>query len=82
MFQAGRAAGEAFRSLHSLGYNGASQAIRLIFHLKQGINIAGKHAVVLGRSNVVGAPIAQLLLKSNATVTICHSKTMELPNIV
>jgi methylenetetrahydrofolate dehydrogenase (NADP+)/methenyltetrahydrofolate cyclohydrolase len=40
-----------------------------------GCNISGKSAVVLGRSQLVGAPVAQLLLQENATVTICHSKT-------
>ena len=38
-------------------------------------SLAGKHAVVLGRSNIVGKPMAQLLLKESCTVTICHSKT-------
>ncbi len=46
-----------------------------------GINIAGKHAVVIGRSNVVGKPLANLLLSRNATVTVCHSKTVDLPAI-
>ena len=45
------------------------------------IQIAGKHAVVLGRSNIVGKPMAALLLKENATVTICHSRTADLPSI-
>ena len=45
------------------------------------IDIAGKHAVVLGRSNIVGKPMAALLLKENATVTICHSRTADLPSI-
>lgn len=40
-----------------------------------GIGIAGKHAVVVGRSTIVGKPVAHLLLEKNATVTICHSKT-------
>jgi methylenetetrahydrofolate dehydrogenase (NADP+)/methenyltetrahydrofolate cyclohydrolase len=39
------------------------------------IEIAGKHAVIVGRSNIVGKPMAQLLLKAHATVTICHSRT-------
>lgn len=43
-----------------------------------GIDPAGKHCVVLGRSNIVGKPMAQLLLQRDATVTICHSKT---PNL-
>ena len=42
------------------------------------INVVGKHCVVLGRSNLVGRPVAQLLLNENATVTICHSKTRNL----
>ena len=45
------------------------------------INIAGKNAVVIGRSNIVGLPIAKLLLDNNATVTICHSKTQNLKDI-
>ncbi|WP_010631969.1 bifunctional methylenetetrahydrofolate dehydrogenase/methenyltetrahydrofolate cyclohydrolase FolD [Sporolactobacillus vineae] len=42
------------------------------------IDIAGKHAVIVGRSHIVGKPAAQLLLNHNATVTICHSKTRSL----
>lgn len=44
-------------------------------------NLAGKHAVVIGRSNIVGKPMAQLLLQKNATVTIAHSKTADLPSL-
>lgn len=44
----------------------------------EGIDIEGKHAVVLGRSNIVGKPQAMLLLKAGATVTVCHSKTKDL----
>lgn len=40
--------------------------------------LAGKHAVVLGRSNIVGKPVAQLLLRESCTVTICHSKTADI----
>ncbi|MGC9224007.1 MAG: bifunctional 5,10-methylenetetrahydrofolate dehydrogenase/5,10-methenyltetrahydrofolate cyclohydrolase [Terracidiphilus sp.] len=43
--------------------------------------IAGQHAVVVGRSDIVGKPVAALLLHENATVTICHSKTRDLPSI-
>lgn len=43
-----------------------------------GIDIAGKNCVVIGRNNIVGKPMAALLLKNNATVTICHSKTEDL----
>ncbi len=45
------------------------------------IEIAGRHAVVLGRSNIVGKPMAMLLLQENATVTICHSRTKNLAEI-
>jgi len=45
------------------------------------IEIAGKHAVVIGRSNLVGKPIAALLLQKDATVTACHSRTTDLPAI-
>jgi len=47
--------------------------MRLIEHA--GVAIAGRHAVVVGRSNIVGKPVAQLLLQRDATVTICHSKS-------
>lgn len=43
-----------------------------------GIDPAGKHAVVIGRSNIVGKPVGQLLLQKDATVTYCHSKTQDL----
>ena len=43
-----------------------------------GINLSGKHAVVVGRSNEVGKPVAMMLLQNNATVTICHSRTENL----
>lgn len=45
---------------------------------RSGVNIAGKHAVVIGRSNIVGKPVSMLLLKENATVSICHSRTENL----
>jgi len=47
-----------------------------------GIEIEGKEAVILGRSNIVGLPVAMLLLKRNATITICHSRSQDLPSIV
>ncbi len=46
-----------------------------------GVSIEGKRAVVLGRSNIVGKPLALMLLHRNATVTICHSKTKDLPAV-
>ena len=48
---------------------------------RSNIPIAGQHAVVVGRSDIVGKPVAMLLLHQNATVTICHSKTRDLPAI-
>ena len=45
------------------------------------IEIAGKEAVVIGRSNLVGKPLAQLLLRENATITLCHSRTRNLPEV-
>jgi len=46
-----------------------------------GVSIEGKRAVVLGRSNIVGKPLALMLLQRHATVTICHSKTKDLPGV-
>ena len=46
-----------------------------------GINLVGKNAVIIGRSNIVGKPMAQLLIKESCTVTIAHSKTKELPKL-
>jgi methylenetetrahydrofolate dehydrogenase (NADP+) / methenyltetrahydrofolate cyclohydrolase len=48
---------------------------------RNGIELSGREAVVVGRSNLVGKPLAQLLLRENATVTVCHSRTRDLPEI-
>ena len=48
---------------------------------RSGIDVAGKHCVVIGRSDIVGKPQAMLMLHKNATVTICHSKTADLPSV-
>jgi methylenetetrahydrofolate dehydrogenase (NADP+)/methenyltetrahydrofolate cyclohydrolase len=48
---------------------------------KAGVEIAGKRAVVIGRSNIVGLPVSKLLLDHNATVTMCHSRTQNLAEI-
>lgn len=53
----------------------AQACIEILDHY--GIDISGKRATVMGRSNVIGKPVAMLLLKRNATVTICHTKTKE-----
>jgi 5,10-methylene-tetrahydrofolate dehydrogenase/methenyl tetrahydrofolate cyclohydrolase len=49
---------------------------------KVGVKIEGANAVVLGRSNIVGMPAALLLIGKNATVTVCHSRTKDLPSVV
>jgi methylenetetrahydrofolate dehydrogenase (NADP+)/methenyltetrahydrofolate cyclohydrolase len=48
---------------------------------RSGIEIAGQNAVIVGRSNIVGKPMAMLLLQENATVAICHSRTRNLPEV-
>ncbi len=48
---------------------------------RNGVALEGAQAVVVGRSNLVGKPLAQLLLRENATVTICHSRTRDLPEV-
>jgi methylenetetrahydrofolate dehydrogenase (NADP+)/methenyltetrahydrofolate cyclohydrolase len=48
---------------------------------RSNIEIVGRHAVIVGRSNIVGKPMAMLLLRENATVTICHSRTRDLASI-
>jgi len=53
--------------------------MRLLDHAK--VPLRGRHAVVIGRSNIVGKPLALLLLQKDATVTICHSKTRELEKV-
>jgi methylenetetrahydrofolate dehydrogenase (NADP+)/methenyltetrahydrofolate cyclohydrolase len=63
-------------------YGSATPAgiMRLLKHY--GIDLEGKHAVVVGRSPILGKPIAMMLLNANATVTICHSRTRDLPALV
>jgi len=54
--------------------------LKMLDHEK--VELKGKHAVVVGRSNIVGKPVAMLLLSRHATVTICHSRTRDLPSVV
>ena len=49
---------------------------------RAGVELRGRRAVVVGRSNIVGMPVAMLLLKRNATVTVCHSASQDMPSIV
>jgi methylenetetrahydrofolate dehydrogenase (NADP+)/methenyltetrahydrofolate cyclohydrolase len=57
-----------------------SGVLRILAHYH--LPLAGKNAVVVGRSTIVGKPMALLLMEQNATVTQCHSKTQDLPGIV
>jgi methylenetetrahydrofolate dehydrogenase (NADP+)/methenyltetrahydrofolate cyclohydrolase len=71
--------------LMTLGYEGflpttAQAAVEIL--KRSGIPIEGRRAVVVGRSNVVGKPAAILLLRENATVTICHSRTVDLAGVL
>ncbi|MGI6152412.1 MAG: bifunctional methylenetetrahydrofolate dehydrogenase/methenyltetrahydrofolate cyclohydrolase FolD [Christensenellaceae bacterium] len=72
-------AGSLFTGLPGLVACTPKGIMRLI--KKTGVDITGKNAVVIGRSNIVGKPVAILLLNENATVTICHSKTKDLPGV-
>lgn len=65
---------ESFKSATPLGI--------MIILKHYGINIKGKEAVVVGRSPILGKPMAMMLLNEDATVTICHSKTQNLPDII
>lgn len=69
-------------AMNQPAYGSATPAgiMRLLEHY--GIAAAGKHAVVVGRSPILGKPIAMMLLNANATVTICHSKTEGLSKLV
>ncbi len=54
----------------------------ILYLLKQALgDLSGKHAVIIGRSNIVGRPLASLLLNNNCTVTVTHTKTVDLPSI-
>ena len=58
----------------------ASACIRILDHY--GIDCTGKKVVVIGRSLVVGKPAAMMLIKKNATVTVCHTRTVDMPSVV
>ena len=77
--------------IYNLGLLHANDSSAMVAATPQGIlyilqqtlgNIVGKHAVIIGRSNIVGRPLASLLLNNHCTVTIAHSKTVNLPSIV
>jgi methylenetetrahydrofolate dehydrogenase (NADP+) / methenyltetrahydrofolate cyclohydrolase len=69
-------------AMNEPAYGSATPAgiMRLLKHYR--IIVEGKHAVVIGRSPILGKPIAAMLLNANATITICHSRTQGLPDIV
>jgi methylenetetrahydrofolate dehydrogenase (NADP+) / methenyltetrahydrofolate cyclohydrolase len=69
-------------AMNEPAYGSATPAgiMRLLKHY--GIIVEGKHAVVIGRGPILGKPIAAMLLNANATITICHSRTQGLPDIV
>lgn len=69
-------------SMNEPAYGSATPAgiMELLKHYQ--LPIAGKHAVVVGRSPILGKPVAMMLLNENATVTICHSRTSNLPELI
>ncbi len=69
-------------AMGEFAYGSATPAgIMTLLH-EYGIDIEGKHAVVVGRSAILGKPMAMMLLAANATVTICHSRTQDLPRLI
>jgi len=71
-----RSAGNLFLSLPSLLPSTAAAVMAILERLQ--VPLAGKRVVILGRSNVVGKPLAMMLLQKNSTVTVCHSRTKNL----
>ena len=76
---AGKMYTDKYHDAFSLKPCTADGVLSLLFHYD--IPIEGKHCVVVGRSNIVGKPVASMLLQQNATVTVCHSKTENLKDI-
>ena len=74
--------GFGLMAMKEAAYGSATPAgiMRLLMHYE--IPLEGKHAVVVGRSPILGKPMAMMLLNANCTVTICHSRTQDLPSIV
>lgn len=72
--------GKLFAGLEPNAYPCTPQGVLFLLD-EYGINLDGKHVVVIGRSNLVGRPMAQMALMRNATVTICHSHTKNLESI-
>ena len=73
--------GKLFCGIEPYFYPATPQGILMLLD-EYNIDLEGKHAVVIGRSNIVGRPMAQMLLNRNSTVTICHSHTKDLDEII
>lgn len=69
-------------SMGERAYGSATPAGIMTLLRSYGVELAGKHAVVVGRSAILGKPMALMLLAADCTVTICHSKTRNLPELV
>jgi len=69
-------------AMQEFAYGSATPAGIMTILKEYNIDISGKHAVVVGRSAILGKPMAMMLLNENATVTICHSKTQQLPELI
>jgi 5,10-methylene-tetrahydrofolate dehydrogenase/methenyl tetrahydrofolate cyclohydrolase len=67
---------------HQPSFTPATPAGCMTLLREAGVKIEGTNAVVIGRSNIVGLPVALMLIKANATVTVCHSRTRSLPDLV
>src|SRR5205823_14142455 len=73
-----RSAGDLFLGLPSFLPSTAAAVMEILERIQAPLK--GKRAVIVGRSNVVGKPLAMMLLQKNATVTVCHSRTANLPD--
>lgn len=69
-------------AMQEFAYGSATPAGIMSLLKAYDIDLAGKHAVVIGRSAILGKPMAMMLLNENATVTVCHSRTKDLPALV
>jgi methylenetetrahydrofolate dehydrogenase (NADP+) / methenyltetrahydrofolate cyclohydrolase len=69
-------------AMQEFAYGSATPAGIMSILKAYDIDLSGKHAVVIGRSAILGKPMAMMLLNENATVTICHSRTKDLPSLV
>jgi len=76
------ATGFGLMTMGEAAFGSATPAGIIVIFDHYGIDIEGRHAVVIGRSPILGKPIAMMLLNRNATVTICHSRTQNLPEVV